>query len=284
MTQALSQELEEQYNFRARRPDYATAVEPDWVRRSEEFRQYAEGVLNLKYGSRARECLDFFPSGRPNSPILVYFHGGYWQRGDKSLYSFVAEPFLEQGIHVALVSYDLCPTVRLSHITQQARCAVAWIHDHAAELGGSRDQLFVTGHSAGGHITARLMGTDWGRIAPTLPPDLIKGGIPISGLFDLRPLMSTTINANLGLDTAEAHTESPLLHPMPSHAPQLVVCGGAETEHLRRQTDDYVCRFSSATRAMERYDVPGCDHFDVVNALADANSELFRKVVALVKG
>ncbi|HLU00278.1 MAG TPA: alpha/beta hydrolase [Burkholderiaceae bacterium] len=276
------EEMEPQYNFRARRPDYGSVVEPDWVSRSERFRTRGSGRLDLRYGPGERDRLDFFPSQVADSPIVIFFHGGYWQRGDKSLYSFLAEPFVKNGISVALVNYMLCPDVRVSDIVPQAQRAVAWIHDKALELGGSPDKLYIMGHSAGGHITAMLMSTDWSKVAAHLPRKLIKGGIPISALFDLVPLLYTSINNGLNMDAAEAIAQSPIHHPPLSDAPMLLVYGGAETEHLKRQSEDYASRFTTENLAIKQYEVPGCDHFDVLNALSTEDSECFTRLLALI--
>ncbi len=276
------EEMEPQYNFRARRPDYASVVEPEWVSRSERFRATANGLLDLQYGPGERDRLDFFPAQQAGGPVVIFFHGGYWQRGDKSLYSFLAEPFVRHGIGFALVNYNLCPSARVSDIPLQARRAVAWMHDNAAGLGGAPDRLYVMGHSAGGHITAMLMATDWNEVAGHLPRRLLKGGIPISGLFDLEPLLYTSINNALNMDAAEAAAQSPMRHPPQPGGPMLIVCGGAETEYLKRQSDDYACRYAAADLPIERYDVPGCDHFDVLNALVQEDSVFFGKVHNLI--
>lgn len=276
-------EMEPQYNLRARRPDYDVKVVPDWVLRSEAYRATATCKLDLEYGSGERERIDFFPAASPTSPILVYFHGGYWQRGDKSVYSFLAEPFVKNGVSVAVVNYNLCPSVRISQITPQARRAVAWIWRNAGELGGSREKLYVMGHSAGGHITGMIMATDWPTFGADLPRDLVKGGIPVSGLFDLEPLRFTSINDGVLMDAFEANAESPMNHPPATNAPQLVVCGGKETEEFHRQSDIYVAAFAGKDRSMERYSVPECDHFDELNELAKEDSMFFRKSIRLIK-
>ena len=277
------EEMEPQYNLRARRPDYDDTVVPDWIARSMAFQARSPGKLDLEYGSGQRERLDFFPACAPGSPILIYFHGGYWQRGDKSVYSFLAEPFVGNGVSVALVNYDLCPSVRISQITPQARHAVAWIRRNAEKLGGSPDKIHVMGHSAGGHITAMLMATDWASVGDDLPRDLIKSGIPISGLFELEPLRFSSINDGVRMDAVEAASESPMNHPPSTDAPQLIVCGGAETDEFKRQSDDYADACATASRIIERYTVPDCDHFDELNALAKEDSVFFRKVLQLIK-
>lgn len=278
-----SDELEAQYNMRATRLDYETAVVPDWIQRSATFRDSVSCRLDLAYGPLERERLDFFPAaGGADGPILVFFHGGYWQRGDKSVYSFLAEPFVKNGVSVAVVNYDRCPSVRISDIPPQARRALAWVWRNAEALAGSPDKLYVMGHSAGGHITAMMMATDWPAFGDDLPRDMIKGAVPISGLFELEPLRFTSINDGVRMDHAEAAAQSPMNHPPVTDAPQLVVCGGAEPSEFHRQSDVYTDTFATAVRRMERYSVPMCDHFDELNELADQKSTFFQKVLRLI--
>lgn len=277
------EEIELQYNLRAGRPDYDTVVVPDWIARSEEARKSLDCRLDIVYGTGPKQKLDIFYCGSPDAPTLVYFHGGYWQRGDKSVYSFLASPFVANGANVILAGYDLCPDVSITTISVQARQVLAFLWKSAGELMIDRSKLTVMGHSAGGHITAMLMGTDWRKLDPDLPLDLVKAGIPVSPLNALEPIRRTSINIAVGMDAAEAEAESPMNHPPVTDAPQLVVCGGRETAEFHRQSDIYAAAFATAARPMERYSVPDCDHFDELNALADTSSPFFKKSLALIK-
>lgn len=276
-------ELEHQYNMRLARLDYETVVIPDWTERSARVRGALSCRLDLPYGERERERLDFFPTKQAStSPVLVYFHGGYWQRGDKSVYSFLAEPFVDNGVSVILMNYDLCPHVSLPEITAQARRAIAWVWRNAAHLGVCADDIHVMGHSAGGHLTAMMLATDWTAFGPDLPRDLVKSGTPISGLFELEPLRSTSLNQAVAMDAAQALEQSPINHPPATNAPQLVVCGEAEPSEFHRQSDTYAEAFATPTRTIERYTVPGCDHFDEIYQLGDMDSVFFQKALGLI--
>ena len=284
-----SEELEAQYNARAGRPDFDTAIMPDWIERSRRFRDRAACTLDLAYGDTTREKIDFFPAAQAGrqqgdrQPLLVFLHGGYWQRGDRKAYSFVADPFVKNGVSVAVVGYELCPNVRIRDITPNVSKAVAWIWRNAGEIGFDRDRLYLAGHSAGGHLTAMMMGMDWTSVSADLPADLIRAAIPISGLMELAPLLDTSINAGLMMDEAEAKAESPMVHPPLTDAPQLVVTGGLEPDEFQRQSDIYVGAFATPQRAMERYVVPGCDHFDEINQLAHDGSDFFCRVMNLIE-
>lgn len=265
-------------------PDFQSRIIPGWMRRSGAFRDWNDGRLDIAYGARERERLDLFPAKRGDkSPAVIFFHGGYWQRFDKSVFSFVAQGLVRRGVSVLLPSYDLCPTVRLEWIVGQARQAVAWAWRHAPELRIDRRRLLVMGHSAGGHLTAMLAATDWPALAPDLPSDLVAGAVPISGLFELEPLRHTSVNKGLQLDAASAAANSPRNHPPLTRAPQLVVCGELEPAEFHRQSDDYATAFRTAERPMHRYTVPGRDHMNELDDLADERSELFAHVMALVR-
>jgi arylformamidase len=172
-----------------------------------------------------------------NAPTLVYVHCGYWQRGDKSIYSFLVSPFNDAGVNVVILGYDLCPTVTITRISEDAREAICFLWLEANALGINRNQITVMGHSAGGHITQMMMTTHWPVFDSALPADLVKAGIPISPLNYLEPVRLTeALNASLHMDPQEAYEQSPMTtqHPPITNAPQLVV-GGAETLEFHRQ-------------------------------------------------
>lgn len=274
-------ELEAQYNNVARRPDVDDLLQ-NWIDRSAAWREYADALLDQAYGEHERERVDLFRSGRSDAPLLVYIHGGYWQRGDKSMYSFVAQAFNAAGIDVAVVGYPLCPEVSMSALTDSIRSALAWLYRSAGKLRINRERINLSGHSAGGHLTAMGLVTNWPLLAGDLPANLLKSGIALSGLFRLQPLLPTSISTALHLTEAEITQLSPVFAPAPATIPTLVVVGGAESKQFFVQADDLVRAWSNDMRQIERYDEPGVDHFDLVNRLADPASELFRRVCARI--
>jgi len=278
------EEFEAQYNLREGRPDYEVTVIPDWQARSDAAKAEMMCRLDIRYGEGERQKLDVYSCGDTNAPTLVYFHGGYWQRGDKALYGFLAQPFVDAGVNVVVVGYDLCPNVTLTRISEESREALMYIWRNAADLGVNHDRTLVMGHSAGGQITEMMMGTDWPSRADDLPADLIKAGIPVSPLSLLEPVRLTQgLNAGIRMDAEEAARESPMLnHPPATNAPQMVVVGGAETDEFHRQAQMYVDAFGSSARNVTLYVVPDVDHFDELNVLADPNSPFFQKVMAMM--
>ena len=275
-----------QYYLRARRPDLDETVIAAWSDASRNARDTLDCRLDIRYGDGERQALDVFRSGDPEAPTLVYFHGGYWQSGDKSVYSFLAAPFVSAGVNVVVVGYDLCPAVTITRISEEAREAMAFIWRNAATLGLNRDRIAVMGHSAGGHLTQMMMATDWPAFAGDLPRDLIAAGIPISPLSYLEPVRLTeALNTAIRMTPAEAEAESPMTnHPPATNASQLVAVGGAETDEFHRQARMYVEEYASPQRPMELLIVPAVDHFDLLNVLADPASPFFRKACDTLAG
>lgn len=188
----------------------------DWQRRSEALRTRIPDHLNLVYGDAPRARLDFFATNRTGAPTLLFFHGGYWLRNAKEGFSFIAEGPLAHGFNVAVAGYTLAPEATMESIVREARTALHWLHDHLAALGRDPERLYVSGWSAGGHLTAMLM--DEPQVA---------GGLAISGLFDLEPIRLCYLNEKLGLDAEEARRNSPLLN-LPVRTAKLIVAYGAD--------------------------------------------------------
>ena len=278
------EEFETQYNLRTGRPDYEVTVIPDWLTRSETARETIPCQLNIRYGDGDKQRLDIFTTASADAATLVYFHGGYWQRGDKSIYSFLAKPFVDAGVNVIVVGYDLCPAVTITRICAEAREAMAYIFRHAKDLGIHAEKISVMGHSAGGHITEMMMGTNWPEMGSDLPETLIKSGIPVSPLSYLEPVRLTQgLNSGIRMDAEEAELQSPMKHHPPmTNAPQMVVVGGAETAEFHRQTQMYCDAFNTAERPVEMYVVPDVDHFDELNVLSDPESPFFLKTLELI--
>lgn len=273
-----------QYNLRAGRPDYDETVIPGWIAASQKARDTLDCVLDVRYAVGQKQRLDVFRCGDTDAPTLIWIHGGYWQRGDKSDYSFLATAFVNAGVNVVVVGYDLCPTVTMTRISEELREALTYIWHEAPKLGINRDRITVMGHSAGGHLTQMMMATDWPARGAALPADVVKAGIPVSPLSYLEPVRLTlALNANLQMDAVEAHRESPMTnHPPMTDAPQLVVVGGAETGEFHRQSQMYIDKFTTDARPMEMYIVPAVDHFDELNVLADPASTFFSKTCAIL--
>jgi arylformamidase len=274
--------LDAQYNNRALVPDHQRHLDA-FARDSAALREVAEARLDLAYGDGPKQAIDLFlPPACGDAPLLVFIHGGYWQGLDRKDFSFVAKPFLAAGTAVAVIGYDLAPAVDMDRIADQVRDALIWLHRHGAAHGAHGDRLVVTGHSAGGHLTAMALATDWERLGA--PGDLIAAGAPISGLFDLEPIRRCYLNEVLGLDPAQAARLSPLHLPPHGKAPVLVTVGGDESEAFLDQSARYAAHLQGGGIDVAHAVQPGLNHFTVVRALADPSNPATRWLVdAVVK-
>ena len=264
-------ELDAAYNNLAAVPA-APALLAEWAARSVRFRERDRAHLSLAYGDGPRETLDLFLADNPAAPTLAYIHGGYWQMTDKELYSAIAEGALSHGLNVAVIEYTLAPDARLDRIVGEVRQAIAWLHRHLGDYGADPDRIYVAGHSAGGHLTAM-----------TMPLDAVRGGIAISGLYDLEPIRLSYINDKLGLDEAEARRNSPILNLPPKAGRLIVTYGTAELPELRRQSIEYAQAWADSGLSGKVMPIDGADHFTILDAIARPDGELVHALLALMR-
>jgi len=272
--------VERGYNNRAAVPEH-----PQFLARYIDMSSAAVAALgpqlDLRYGPGPKQTLDLFaPATRPLG-TFVFIHGGYWRSLDKVDFSFVAVPLVERGIAVALLNYDLCPTVTIATIVDQCRHAILWLLHDGRRHGAAVDRVVVGGHSAGGHLAAMLFATDWSSYGLPRPP--FAGGLSLSGVHDLEPLVLSTMNADLRLDAAEARGLSPVNHPSMTDAPLFIAVGADETSEFLRQSDLMFDAWPQNRPAgMEAaLRIPGRNHFSVVLDHADPASELTRATLRL---
>ncbi len=278
---ASQEELDREYNVAAAGAD-AEARMAGWRTRSARVLEQIEVRRGLRYGPTRAEHLDFFPSG-DGAPLHIFVHGGYWRRFAAADFAFLAPAITEAGVALAVLNYALCPEVTISEIVRQTRAAIAWCHHRAGELGVDRERITVSGHSAGGHLVAMALATDWPGVYD-LPAGILKGGIAISGLFDLAPLRYTYLQPALQLDGDEIARASPI-HHIPREAPPLtVVVGGAETAEFRRQSREFHAAWRAAGLEGHWLEPPGLDHFTVLEELERPDSELFAALLACARG
>ena len=253
-----------------------------WTAAAAAFRSHAKATLDIAYGPGADETLDLFrPAGR-NPPLHLFIHGGYWQRFYKQDFSHVAAGLVAHGVAVAVVNYSLCPAVGIGDIVDQMRRAAAFLWRQAAALEVDVDRFQISGHSAGGHLTAALVATDWPELDPALPADLIKSAIPISGVFDIEPLRHIEIGDPLHLDAASARRLSPLFAEPRSRGPLLLAVGGDESVEFHRQSAALAERWGKAGVPAETLSLPGRNHFTVLEELADPAGVLTRRALGLL--
>ncbi len=262
-------DYEAEYNNRAKVPEHP-AILAGWQADAAAFRAaHAQTELDVPYGGSARQILDFFwPDGGRDAPLALFIHGGYWQGLDKSWCSHLAAGLVAHGIAVAMPSYDLCPRVTVATIVEQMRDLVAMLGTRHAR------RVHAMGHSAGGHLAAMLLATDWP--ARGLPAGQVNGATTLSGLFDLEALLGTSINVKLGLDTAEARRLSPIHQPRPGGR-IAALAGALEGAEYARQSRAIAAAWDGTATLVE-----GRHHFDIVAPLADPESALTKAIAATI--
>jgi len=267
-------DYEVEYNNRARVPENP-AIMTGWAKNAAAYRE-RHAPRAIAYGPGARNNIDFF-AGDNDGPIVVFIHGGYWQAFDGSSFSHLAGGLNAHGVSVAIPSYDLCPNVTVDDIIRQMRQA-------SRELARLGRPLVISGHSAGGHLAACMLATDWPQLDPSLPRDLVVAAYAISGLFDLVPLVETSINRALRLDRAAAQAASPLLWHAPARGSIDAVVGEKESAEYFRQSKTIADAWGAAGLATRFGVVAGANHFTAIAPLADPDSPMVARLKQLAAG
>jgi arylformamidase len=266
-------DYEVEYNNRARVPENPALI-AGWARDAAAYRE-RNAPRSISYDTGARNKIDFFP-GDGEGPIVVFIHGGYWQALDASFFSHMAAGLNAHGVSVAVPSYDLCPDVTVDQIIQQMRTATR-------ELARLGRPLVISGHSAGGHLAACMLATDWPALDASLPEDLVIAAYTISGLFDLGPLVGTSINNAMRLDAKAARAASPLFWTAPAHGSLDALVGGNESAEYFRQSQNMVEVWGAAGIATRLGTVPGANHFTAIAPLADPQSPMVLRLKELAR-
>jgi arylformamidase len=273
--------LSREYNNRELVPEHARFF-ARWKDDSARARSTMTCKLDLRYGDAPGETVDLFPARKGDGSCMMFIHGGYWRALDKSDFSFLAPAWVDSGVSLAVVNYDLCPRVTIDEIVRQMLRASRWLWLHAEDYGMDQDRLYVSGHSAGGHLAAMMMAAVFPVFDARLPKDLFKGGLAVSGIYDMRPLIGIDfLQPDLRLDEDSAWRLSPAYLPPATRAPVMTSVGGAESGEFRRQN----ALLGQRWRPVFAGDVamPGKNHFSVVDGLAEQSSPLFRGARRLMK-
>ena len=241
-------------------------------------REVLECRADIRYGDTADEVVDIFPAGA-GAPVLCYIHGGYWRMLSQRESAFMAECFVGLGAAVVTVNYSLAPAASLDTIVAQCRRALAWTYENAASFGGDPEKIFVTGSSAGGHLTGAMISGGWHREFG-VPEDIVKGACALSGIFDLEPIRLSEVNEWAKLDAASARRNSPIHHLPEAGCPLIVSYGGNETAEFKRQTDDYADAWRARGFDAQYVDMSESNHFDIVFDYRNPDGRLTRAVRA----
>jgi len=234
-----------------------------WEKLSAEMRIRHSAHLDLQYGPRERNRIDFLKSREPNAPTLLFIHGGYWQMRSKSAFTLFAAGPMAHGINVALIGYTLAPDATLEQIVAEIHAGIDYLDGRLPELGADAKRLVASGWSAGGHLTAMSM----------MNPH-IKGGVAISGIYDLEPIRNSYLNVKLGLDEAMSRRNSPMLLTADTTKPMALTVGGAELPLLRKQTADFAAYRAKSGSSVAYEEIPGANHFTIMDEMARPNGRI----------
>jgi arylformamidase len=229
-----------------------------WERRSAEMRARYSDHLDLRYGPRERNRIDFLRSAE-KGPTLVFIHGGYWQQRAKEVFTLFAAGPMAHGINVALIGYTLAPDATLDEIVAEIHQGIDFLVERLPALGGDASRIVVSGWSAGGHLTSMA-----------LSHPHVKAGMGISGIYDLEPIRHSYLNVKLGLDEAMSRRNSPVMQAGGAMKPLSLVVGSAELPLLRKQTADFVGHRAKFGLPVTYEEIPGADHFTIMNQMVSA--------------
>jgi arylformamidase len=233
-----------------------------WERRSLEMRAQYSGHLDLRYGPRERNRIDFLKAA-DKSPTLVFIHGGYWQTRAKEAFTLFAAGPLAHGINVALFGYTLAPDATLDQIAAEIHRGLDFLVEQLPALGGDAGRIVLSGWSAGGHLTSMA-----------LSHPHVKAGMAISGIYDLEPIRASYLNVKLGLDEATSRRNSPMMQAGGTMKPLSLVVGSAELPQLRKQTADFAGHRAKYGLPVTYEEIPGADHFTIMNELASPTGRI----------
>jgi arylformamidase len=272
-------DYEAEYNNRARVPEHKE-IFARWTREAEDYRREAlkerRAELGLSYGSSPRQTIDLFlPRPGTTAPLALFVHGGYWRSLEPSMFSQMARGINAHGVAVAVAGYDLCPQVTIKEIIDQIRhaCLFLWLR--------TGQRMMAYGHSAGGHLAASMLATAWQALYPKAPADLVHAGYTVAALFDLTPLVHTSMAEDLQLhDEASAREVSPIFWPAPKQRCFDAVAGALESSEFRRQSRAVVEQWAKGGARTRCAEFPG-NHFTVLDPLSDPKSDMTARVAEL---
>jgi len=273
-------ELEYQYNPRASVADYPQLSKRK-AEQARKVREAAKSWLNVSYGSSPRETMDIYAADKAGGPVLVYIHGGYWRGGAKEDNCNFVPTFTGRGATVVVVEYDLCPKVTVSEIVRQTRAAIAWVFKNITRYGGNPSNLYVSGHSAGGHLTAMALAHNWEKEG--MPADLIKGAVVTSGVYDLDVVPYLSVQADIRMTPEVARANDPLTHPPLVRCPVVVAVGGAEPKGWQQMSQDYFNYCKQQGLKADYLVIPGANHYTMAENMLDANSSLSKAIIGQMK-
>ncbi|MEM7208112.1 MAG: alpha/beta hydrolase [Pseudomonadota bacterium] len=251
------------------------------ARRSARVRKNMQCELGVRYGKLPRQYVDIFPAAKPDAPVHVFIHGGYWRAKHvtTAIYSHIAAPMVKAGATVVLLEYELCPDVRVTDIVEQVRDAMLWIYRRVKRYNGDNKRMFVSGHSVGGHLTAMLAATHWPNYG-RYPANLIKGIAPMSGLFDIEPHRHSDLQETIRLTRKETRELSPMYLTPTFKGSAVIAVGGGEPHLFHWQSLAYAAHLRHHRLQTEFIATGEDNHFQITDRLGRATDPLTKKIIA----
>lgn len=274
-------ERERQYSPSSCVPALAPYLEM-YSARSHDAERRCHCRKNLRWGEQPDETFDYFPAAAADAPLLVFFHGGYWQELSKNESLFAAPDCIANGIAFAAIDYTLAPKATLGAIVDQSRRAIASLHRQATTLGFAARRIYVSGSSAGAHLAAMLLTKGW-QADHGLPSDAVAGAILLSGIYDLGPLVNTYVDAALHLTADDVATLSPARLALGPPVKTIVAWGENETSEFKRQSQSFATKLRASGFPVSQFEIAGKNHFDVVLGLADTTTTLGAATIEMIR-
>ncbi|MDE1892015.1 MAG: alpha/beta hydrolase [Betaproteobacteria bacterium] len=264
------QTLDRSYNNSLAVPESKQMFD-NWVTESKAFRAAHPEHLDIAYGPSAREKLDLFVAA-PHAPTLIFIHGGFWQMRSKDDFAFIAKPYVEAGINVVMVGYPLAPQATMTDIVAASKRAITYVKNHLSDWQGDTSHVVVSGWSSGGHLTAEVMSDP-----------IITAAVPLSGIYDLEPLLGSYINAKLKLTQKEVRSYSPQFDTPRKNLPIYVFVGGAELSEMRRQSYDYGQKLHDLHQPGFFKELPGKNHYTILADMIDKKGKIFQTILSVLR-
>ncbi|KRH78335.1 carboxylesterase NlhH [Ferrovum sp. JA12] len=243
-----------------------------WVIEAKEFRASHAQYLDIPYGPSKREKLDIFVAA-PNAPTLVFIHGGFWQMRSKDDFAFIAKPYVKAGINVVMVGYPLAPEASMSEIVAASQRAITYVQHHIQDWQGDPHRVVVSGWSSGGHLTAEVMNNS-----------IVSAAVPLSGIYDLEPLVGSYIDKKLHLSQQEVKQFSPMNDIPPKALPIYIFVGGAELSEMRRQSYDYAAKLAALHQPGGFKELPQKNHYTILADMINPEGEIYRTLIQVLQG
>ena len=272
-------EIEKSFNPRASVPNYESYLK-DSKEKAKLALKSLYGKINIKYGSSPLQKLDvFFKKNTFNLPIHIFIHGGYWRALDKSYHTHMAKPFIENDICFFNINYDLCPKVKLTNIRNQIIKCILWIYNNAQKFNANKNNIVLSGHSAGAHLASLMLNIDWKKYG--VDNSFLKGVALISGIYETELVLNLNINKEIGLSLAEAKKNNPFRLTPKLIVPTIISYGENEPNLWKKQSINYLNFLNQKGFKCKKISCKNNNHFSLIDTLSDHNHKLVKEMINL---